>query len=149
MEADDALPRVQVPYYDFVLSVETDQAVRAELDVGKRTRSWGDEELVNAGLAEDLDATGAELGLSRSDGDEGLDWLVSDAASSKKDVVSAPRFHMEPPQLQRSCVPDLRIDAIARPVVGRKQVWGDFGGEVVGHARLLAPQEARHVDLGW
>lgn len=84
MEAGYALPRIQVPYYDFVLGVEADEAVRDELHIGKGAGSWRHEELVNAVLAEDFDATGAEFGLSRSDGEEGLDWLISDAAASRE-----------------------------------------------------------------
>ena len=46
-------------------------------------------------------------------------------------------------QLWRA-LPDLRVDAIARKVIQAKVGRGDAGGQVLLHARLLAPQESRH-----
>lgn len=44
-------------------------------------------------------------------------------------------------------MPDLRIDAIARLLVGTEMSWLDAGREVILHAGLLAAKEASHADV--
>jgi len=44
-------------------------------------------------------------------------------------------------------MPDLRVDAIARLLVGTKVAWLDACREVFLHASLLAPKKAGHSDV--
>jgi hypothetical protein len=87
MEPSNATARIRVPYYNLVLGIEADESVGAELQVGKGTRPGRNEEFVHATLAVDIDSPSSELGFGRADGDQGLDWIVRDAASSKSSLV--------------------------------------------------------------
>jgi hypothetical protein len=44
-------------------------------------------------------------------------------------------------------MPDLRVDAIARLLVGTELTWLDARREVLLHSRLFAPKEASHCDM--
>lgn len=82
VETRDSSSSIKIPYYDFVLGVETDQPVGAELQVGKGAWPRWHEELVDSALAKDLDTASPEFRLLGAHGDEGLDRFVCDAATN-------------------------------------------------------------------
>lgn len=87
MEPSNPTARVRVPYYYLVLGIEADESVGAELQVGKGTWPGRNEEFVDSALAVDVDSPCSKLGLGRAHGDEGLDWIVGDAASSRASLA--------------------------------------------------------------
>jgi hypothetical protein len=86
MAGDDlrrkTLASVEVPDADLALGIEADEAVAGKLDVLERGSPRGSEELLDAPLAKDVDLPRAEFALAGADGEEGLDGVVSKAASS-------------------------------------------------------------------
>lgn len=76
----DASRLIQVPYRNLALGVEADELVRTELQVSDRDRTGRFEELLYTALTIYVDPATSILGFVRTDGEEGLDGVIGDAA---------------------------------------------------------------------
>lgn len=79
-EAGDALGCIWVPYGNLASAIEAHETVVDPVQLADRPRTWWIDELLDAALAKDVDLAWTELGLVRTNCEEGLYGFIGETA---------------------------------------------------------------------